>query len=70
MVVDGFTQNGKDHAAITVAVTGIEKSLALIAQNSLIIQDHESRIRLLTERQIDNMARVKALELIHPPEKK
>ena len=66
MVVQGFAQNTKDHAQITAAVTGIEKSLALISQNTVMLQDHEARIRMISERQIDVLARLKALELLHP----
>lgn len=54
--------NTKEHLVIQTTISDISTTMKLMARNETKLDDHESRIRLLENRQTDVLARLPANE--------
>ena len=55
-------QNASAHAEIQTTVNDISATMKLLAKNELQLTDHETRIRVVEQRQTDVLARLLAVE--------
>lgn len=58
-------ENTSQHLQIQSTIADISTTMKIMAQNQSIITDHESRLRLVEQRQTDVMARLKVIEQEH-----
>lgn len=55
-------QNTKEHLAIQSSIADIATTMKLMAANQSKIDDHEMRVRVLENRQVENIANVRELQ--------